>query len=286
MSLGGLPHGEVAVPDAVAAVIGARAVVPVWVNAIGGKTFRIGGTDADSADEYVKWVPAPYRPWIDAEAARLAWAGRWLRVPEVVDHGADEDGAWLVTRALPAWSAVDPRWRDEPRTAAIAVGEGLRAMHDTLPVAECPFVWSSEDRAERGRAAGADPSRLGPEPATDLLVVCHGDACTPNTLIGADGRWAGHVDLGALGVADRWADLAVATMALGWNLGPGWEPLFHEAYGLPADQERTAWYRALWNLDDDGIVSDGRSSDHRSSDSRSGDGRSGDGRSTDPVAGD
>ena len=30
--------------------------------------------------------------------------------------------------------------------------------------------------------------------------------------------------------------------------------LFHEAYGLPADPERTAWYRALWNLDDDEIV--------------------------------
>ena len=54
-------------------------------------------------------------------------------------------------------------------------------------------------------------------PPIDRLVVCHGDACAPNTLIDDDGRCCGHVDLDALGVADRWADLAVATMSLEWN---------------------------------------------------------------------
>jgi kanamycin kinase len=44
-------------------------------------------------------------------------------------------------------------------------------------------------------------------------------------------------------------------MALGWNYGPGWEPLFHRAYGLPDDPERTAWYRALWNTDVDHVGS-------------------------------
>jgi aminoglycoside phosphotransferase len=60
-------------------------------------------------------------------------------------------------------------------------------------------------------------------PPIDKLVVCHGDACAPNTLLGDDGCWSGHVDLGALGVADRWADLAIATWSTEWNYGPGWE---------------------------------------------------------------
>ena len=47
-------------------------------------------------------------------------------------------------------------------------------------------------------------------PRIDRLVVCHGDACAPNTLLHDDGRFAAHVDLGSLGVADRWADIAVA----------------------------------------------------------------------------
>ncbi|WP_260855727.1 aminoglycoside 3'-phosphotransferase [Curtobacterium sp. 9128] len=253
-SISAEPTPEAPVPAALSAVIEGRPAVPVWVNEIGGMTFRIGGDGSVGiAEEYVKWVPTRYAAWIADEAARLAWAGRWLRVPEVLDHDADEDGAWLRTRALPGWSAVDPRWRDEPRTAVVAVAEGLRALHDTLPVEDCPFTWSTADRAARAAAVGADPAALGPEPPTDRIVVCHGDPCTPNTLIGADRRWYGHVDLGALGVADRWADIAVATMALGWNHGPGWEQLFHEAYGVPFDPERTAWYRALWDLDDDGV---------------------------------
>jgi kanamycin kinase len=78
--------------------------------------------------------------------------------------------------------------------------------------------------------------------------VCHGDACAPNTLIGDDGRWLAHVDLGNLGVGDRWSDIAVATYSTKWNYGEGWEDALLEAYGVDADVERTTYYRALWDL--------------------------------------
>ena len=55
-------------------------------------------------------------------------------------------------------------------------------------------------------------------PPVDRLVVCHGDACAPNTLLTDDGRWSGHVDLGQLGVADRWADLADRHLEHGMEL--------------------------------------------------------------------
>ncbi len=90
--------------------------------------------------------------------------------------------------------------------------------------------------------------RLEDVPPVDRLVVCHGDACAPNTLIGEDGRWCGHVDLGALGVADRWADLAVATWSLEWNYGPGWQSTLLKAYGVDPDPQRIAYYRLLWDL--------------------------------------
>lgn len=66
-------------------------------------------------------------------------------------------------------------------------------------------------------------------------VVCHGDACNPNFLLDEAGHCVGYVDLGRLGVGDRWADLAPALLSLGWDFGEGWEPAFLDAYGVERD---------------------------------------------------
>jgi kanamycin kinase len=100
----------------------------------------------------------------------------------------------------------------------------------------------------RGLGVAAALEQAAEAPPIDRLVVCHGDSCAPNTLIGADGRWSGHVDLGELGVADRWADLAIATWSTTWNYGPGWEIPLLDAYGIAPDEDRTRYYRLLWAL--------------------------------------
>ena len=62
------------------------------------------------------------------------------------------------------------------------------------------------------------------------------------------GRGSGTCDLGSLGVADRWADLAVATYSLAWNYDGEWENVLLDAYGVAADPARIAYYRLLWDL--------------------------------------
>lgn len=69
----------------------------------------------------------------------------------------------------------------------------------------------------------------------------------PNTLLGDDGSWLAHADLGALGVGDRWADIAVAAMSTEWNYGPGWTDALVSACGVEPDRVRLAYYRDLWN---------------------------------------
>jgi len=231
--------GDVVLPDALREVVGAAGAVPVWRNQLGGLTFRVGG------DRFLKWSPDGVGlPSLADEAARLAWAGAWTPVPRVVGHGVADGGEWLMTTALPGESAVSPRWVRQPERAARAIGAGLRAMHDALPVDACPFTWSVADRL---RAKGIDA--FPAPPPIDLLVVCHGDPCAPNTLIGDSGEWTGHVDLGTLGVADRWADIAVATDNLAWNYGEGYDDALLDAYGIAADRERVTYYRALWDAD-------------------------------------
>jgi len=197
----------------------------VWLNQLGGLTYR-------SAEVYLKWSPAGVD--LTPEFERLEWASTWHPVPEVVDFvDAAERGQLLVTRALRGRSAVDERWQREPRRAARAVGEALRALHDQLPVAACPFLWYPTQQAEL--------------PLPDHLVVCHGDPCAPNTILADDGRLVGHVDLGRLGVGDRWVDLAVGSANLDDNFGPGYQDAYFEAYGIDRDEARIRFYRQLWD---------------------------------------
>ncbi|HEY3982098.1 MAG TPA: phosphotransferase [Streptosporangiaceae bacterium] len=114
---------------------------------------------------------------------------------------------------------------------------------------ESPEAVALADWHEEFRGIGVDGALelLAEVPPIDELVVCHGDSCAPNTLIGDDGR-SGHVDLGELGVADRRADLAVATWSTTWNYGPGREIPLLDAYGIAPDGDRIRYYRLLWEL--------------------------------------
>lgn len=264
MAIGERPRESVAPPAAVRRLVGSRSLTPVWRNELGGLTFRTDGHDA----VFIKWAPTGSGLDLEGEAERLAWAIDHTPVPIVLDHGSDREGQWLVTRAFPGTSAVDRRWVGAPATAVTAIGRGLRALHDALPVEQCPFDWSAQRRLDRARQLASEGAQgahrwhdvhqdlevadalalAGAVPPVDLAVVCHGDACAPNTLLDDVGDWIGHVDCGAMGVADRWADLAVATWSTAWNYGPGWEDLLLEAYGVDRDEERMAYYRLLWDL--------------------------------------
>lgn len=263
----GLPGPNVPVPEPVLALAAGRPVTAVWVNELGGITFALG---ARGGRRFVKWVPAGSGIDLGAEAARLRWAIGFTPVPRMLGAGADAAGSWIVTSALAGEMAVTDRWKAQPAVAVAAIGRGLRGLHDALPVRGCPFSWSAGPRLarvrERARRGLLDPARWHPDhqhlsvtqalamladiPPVDDLVVCHGDSCAPNTLLTEDGRWSGHVDLGALGVADRWADLAIATWSTTWNYGPGWELPLLSAYGVAADPDRTRYYRLLWDLEE------------------------------------
>lgn len=241
-----IPQTTVAVPDRVRELSSGATLVCVWANEVGGLTFR--ATPATGHPFYIKWGPRQEESTMRDEAERMRWAGRWIRVPEVLDQGEDDTHEWLVTKAIDGASAAHPRWLDRPATAVRAIGEGLRALHDALPVAECPWEWTVSRRIANAERRGIRlPDRFRDAPRIDRLVVCHADACCPNTLLGDDGRWIAHVDLGLLGAGDRWADIAVASMSTAWNYGPGWEDLLIDAYGVEPDRERLSFYRDLWN---------------------------------------
>ena len=93
------------------------------------------------------------------------------------------------------------------------------------------------------------PVRLAQERAQ--MVVCHGDLCLPNILVDpATGQVTGLIDLGRLGTADPYGDIALllATARETWTdevMARRADQEFAEIYGTELDPERQDFYLRL-----------------------------------------
>jgi len=229
-------------------------------------TWRL--THSEGSVRFAKVDTAGGFPTVADEAARMEWAASYLPVPGVVASEQIDGVAVLITEALPGRDGTDPGWRDDLPGLVRAFGRGLSTFHAAVDEEKCPFRFdlaAALAHVRRRLDSGAlDATRWHPEhrhlspshavllleeeaPASEHLVVCHGDYCPPNVLL-ADGAVTGYVDLGELGVADRWWDIAVGGWSTGWNFGVELESLFYDSYGIAPDPGRIAYYRLLYDL--------------------------------------
>ncbi|MBB5869320.1 kanamycin kinase [Allocatelliglobosispora scoriae] len=190
----------------------------------GRPTYRLDGV---AETRFVKVLPASLERVLIDEVMRLRWAAEWLSVPELVEHGTDGELSWLMTRALPGVDAsVHPWCKGDPERLATVLGAALRGLHDGVPVRECPFALPEADDGDQ--------------------VVLHGDFCLPNVLLTGE-VVTGFIDVGRLGIGDRWWDLAVGSASITRNCGPGHEEAFFAGYGLSPDRERVQRYREAYD---------------------------------------
>ncbi|MEV4263023.1 aminoglycoside 3'-phosphotransferase [Kribbella sp. NPDC049584] len=230
----------------------------------------VGESDATvyrQGDVFAKCCQAPGVVELAAERDRVAWlAGTGVPGATVIDWLESSDGACMLTSAVPGvpGDALPPSAHG---AAMRSLGSVLRALH---ALTDCPFerplaavIATAADVVRRGAVNPAfltdEWRRLQPSELLDQVVaespyvesvlepvVCHGDACLPNVFF--DPRTlevTGLIDLGRLGVADRYSDLALTTIQLHdeWSADPA---PFLDAYGLPEpDPRRLQFFRLL-----------------------------------------
>ncbi|MBG0832113.1 aminoglycoside 3'-phosphotransferase [Planomonospora sp. ID67723] len=218
---------------------------------------------------------------------RLRWLHGRVPVPEVVafedpvlvlaDVGAPsleaaapaDVGAPSLEAAAPADVGAPSLEAAAPADVGAVLGRTLRMLHE-LPITECPFDGRLPAVLEHAGANirdglvdpddfDSDHFGLTPEvvyerllatrPRVEDLVVAHGDYTSSNVLVPASGEPI-IIDVPALGVADRYRDLAIAHRDLSEDHGPAaWEG-FLSAYALVdrIDEERMHYYRLLDEL--------------------------------------
>ncbi|MEV8379216.1 APH(3') family aminoglycoside O-phosphotransferase [Kribbella sp. NPDC056861] len=202
-----------------------------------------------------------------AEADRLAWlAGRGVATAKVVDHGQNEESAWLVTEAVTGITAAS--WPSgDLATVTRSLADAARMLH-SLPIDGCPFRRDlattdllASARVEAGlvdldnledQYDGWTGGQLLDElrrirPTDENLVVCHGDLTPDNVLVDPDsGQLTGLIDVGGLGLADRWLDLAILYREL--SDGPfdrSHAAQFLRRYGVTSDPAKMSYYVLL-----------------------------------------
>jgi streptomycin 3"-kinase len=236
----------------------------------GWEPVTVGESDTEvyrQGDVFAKCCALPGVPDLRDERDRVDWlAGTGFPGATVVDWLESSSGACLMTTAV----------RGVPGTALPAsvqlkamesLGRTLRELHS---LRDCPFTRPLASviatAADVVRRDAVNPAYLTDEwrllSSEELLErvvaerpyieagidlgVCHGDACLPNVLFDPDTlEVTGLIDLGRLGVADRYSDLALITIQLHdeWSVDPA---PFLAAYGLPRpDQRRLEFYRLL-----------------------------------------
>lgn len=233
---------------------------------------EIGESDASvcrRGDVFAKCCGPSGVAELAAERDRIEWlASTGFPGATVVDWLTDDSsrGACLLTSAVPGVPG-DTLPPAAHRRAMRALGVALRELHE---LTGCPFerpleqvVATAEDVVRRD-AVNPDfltdewrllkPSELldqvvAERPYIESVlepVVCHGDACLPNVFFDPETlEVTGLIDLGRLGVADRYSDLALTTIQFHdeWSADPA---PFLEAYGVPdPDPRRLHFFRLL-----------------------------------------
>ncbi len=244
---------------------------PVLSGESGAWVFR----SADGS-RYAKCVLAEQEDLLAQERNRVEWLSvRGIPGPEVLAWSSGAGGACLVTSAVRGVPA-DSVSAQDLRRAWPSIADGVRGLH-AVPAKDCPFSRGlaqmfaiAQDVVARDKV---DPEFLPADqrrtPPAELLarlagqvdrrlvqeagdtVVCHGDLCLPNIILDPVAlNFAGFIDLGRLGRADPYADIALllANARESWddeNHAIAADDTFARTYGITLDTDRQRFYLHL-----------------------------------------
>lgn len=244
---------------------------PVTSGESGARVFR----SADGS-RFAKCAQAGREDLLVQERDRVDWlAASGIPGPRVLDWITDAGAVCLVTSAVRGVSA-DSVSAEELQQAWPSIVEAVRELH-ALPAKDCPFtrdleqMFATAQDVVARRAVNPDflPVEQQRTPPAELLarlagqvdrrlrqeaadtVVCHGDLCLPNIILDPGTLdFAGFVDLGRLGRADRYADIALllANARETWdheNQAITADDAFARGHGITLDAGRQRFYLHL-----------------------------------------
>lgn len=214
-----------------------------------------------------------------SEAVMMQWLVGKLPVPSIIYHGVENGINYLLMSKMPGVMSCDEGVLSNQEFVTELLAEGLKKLW-TVDISDCPKRWDlpvklkvAEYNVEHGEVdvENTEPETFGEggfrDPAELLTwlkehqppmepVLSHGDFCLPNIFV-QDGKVSGYIDLGKIGIADKWQDIALCYRSLKHNYNGDFgsqrrkdfkEGLLFEKLGIEPDWEKIKYYILLDEL--------------------------------------
>lgn len=222
-----------------------------YVGESGATIYRLYGK-IHTSELYLKYGKDTVADDITDEMVRLNWLAAHMPLPTIVHFIRTSNEAWLLTTAMPGKTAYQmlEAYPDARTDVVDALAKFLRRLH-AIPVSDCPFnsdhifrLTLARERISAGQVNvdDFDEERQGWTveqvwknmhtllPLSPESVVSHGDFSLDNIII-YEGEVIGCIDVGRVGVADRYQDLAILWNCLG-EFAPSLQERLFQQYGI------------------------------------------------------
>lgn len=190
-------------------------------------------------DEFVlKIQPQSTETNNEAEIAR--WVGNKIPIPTIIEYCVVNGISYTLMTKIDGEMLCSAEYLEQPKRLIKLVAQGIKRLWE-IDVKACPYQTSrlserlkiaeynvhnnlvdlnSAEPETFGKNGFSNPKELlnwlkNNRPEEDI-VLTHGDYCLPNIFVKGN-EISGFIDIGKMGPADRWQDIAIAIRSLKHN---------------------------------------------------------------------
>jgi aminoglycoside phosphotransferase len=241
-------------------------LIPITSGMSAAGVFRVHQTGLN--DQYLKVGAGDVADHLRREVERTEWlAAGQIWVPRTLMR-YDGSNQFAVLMTALNGPSIDCAPVEEWQPVVKSIARAFARFH-AVPVKHCPFDETVSVRLSRARReierGAVNPSHFDPRnsgvtpealyhrlkrdpPASQDLVVVHGDATLSNLILGSDER-IGFIDCGNAGKSDRYVDFAPLVAELVERFGVSARDVFLRTYGrIEWDERRALFYSDLYEL--------------------------------------
>lgn len=214
-----------------------------------------------------------------SERAVMRWLKGKISAPEILADVQKDGKNYLLMTRIPGKMSCDQEYLENPGLLVSLLAKALKTLW-SVEITDCPAVWNLDAKLGAARknveqglvdVNNVEPESFGEngfsDPAALLswleanrpeeeLVLSHGDFCLPNIFLEKE-KLSGFIDLGRMGLADKWQDIALCYRSLkhnfegyyGGKVYEGFDPdILFEALGIEPDWQKLNYYILLDEL--------------------------------------